>query len=94
MALQNSLARIDKNLLITCSILSLGIGWLVLMPLGQWSDTRAPSPTHYFEIKGTQILLETAVTDQEKRQGLKERSSLPVNRGMLFTVNPDQEVQL
>ncbi|MBE9113297.1 DUF192 domain-containing protein [Nodosilinea sp. LEGE 07298] len=34
------------------------------------------------------------MTDQEKRQGLKERSSLPVNRGMLFTVNPDQEVQL
>lgn len=94
MALQNSPARMDKNLLIACSILALGIGWLVLMPLGQWHDTRNPSPTHYFEINGKQILLETAVTDQEKRQGLKGRNSLPVNRGMLFTVNPEQDVQL
>ncbi len=94
MALQNFLARIDKKLLITCSILALGIGWLVLMPLGQWSATRDPAPTHYFEISGKKILLETAVTDQEKRQGLKGRSSLPMNRGMLFTVNPAQDVQL
>ncbi|WP_347405019.1 DUF192 domain-containing protein [Nodosilinea sp. LEGE 06152] len=94
MTLQNSPARIDKNLLITCSILALGIGWLVLMPLGPWSAIRDPAPTHYFEISGKQILLETAVTDQEKRQGLKGRSSLPMNRGMLFTVNPEQVVQL
>jgi uncharacterized protein len=53
-----------------------------------------PSSDSFFEINGKQILLETAVTDQEKKQGLKGRSSLPVNRGMLFTVNPDQEVQL
>ncbi|PZV10312.1 MAG: hypothetical protein DCF32_00400 [Leptolyngbya sp.] len=94
MARQNSPPRIDKKLLIACSILALGIGWLILMPLGQWSDTRDPSPTHYFEINGKQILLETAVTDQEKNQGLKGRNSLPVNRGMLFTVSPEQEVQL
>ncbi len=94
MTLQNSLARIDKNLLIACSVLALGIGWLVLMPLGQWSAVRNPSPTHYFEVNGTQILLETAVTDQEKSQGLKGRNSLPENHGMLFTVNPEQDVQL
>ncbi len=93
MTLQTS-RRLDKNLILTCSILALGIGWLVFMPLGQWSDTRDPSPTHYFEMNGTQILLETAVTAQEKSQGLKGRNSLPVNRGMLFTVNPEQDVQL
>lgn len=42
----------------------------------------------------SEILLEVAETPEQKAKGLMFRSDLPDNRGMLFPIEPEQEVQV
>ncbi len=62
---------------------------LLALGIAATAATAVPQPPACTAPDGAQIVLELALTDEEKAQGLMFRDSLPVDRGMLFVFPGD-----
>lgn len=73
-------------------ILSILTICLIFLGLNHYISAQSSPYKHYFEYNGETVLLEEAITQEQKMQGLMGRKKLAENTGMVFIYDGAQEL--